>query len=101
MKFNDNFHHITSVGLHKAMMFALCSGAVEVQADGRYSQKTGPIHLDGVRCRAHEPTLAHCWHNEVGVHDCNHDQDVAITCTNDPSELLTRWQLETWDDWMY
>ena len=39
-----------------------------------------PIHLDGLQCSGTEPTLLNCTHNGIGVHDCNHDEDVGIIC---------------------
>ena len=40
----------------------------------------GPIFLDGVRCKRHDHILPQCCHNEIGVHDCTHAQDVVLTC---------------------
>ena len=39
-----------------------------------------PIHLDDVRCLGNESSLLNCTHRGIGVHDCDHQQDVGIIC---------------------
>ena len=39
-----------------------------------------PIHLDDVRCLGNESSLLNCTHSGIGVHDCDHHQDVGIIC---------------------
>lgn len=39
-----------------------------------------PIHLDELHCSGAEETLLNCTHGGVGVHDCEHSEDIGIIC---------------------
>ena len=45
-----------------------------------FGESSSPIWLDGVRCRSERGALWDCCHNEWGVHDCTHAQDVGVKC---------------------
>lgn len=40
----------------------------------------GPILLDEISCPAESKNLTDCTHSQWGMHDCTHDEDVAIAC---------------------
>ena len=46
----------------------------------RNGRSNGPIYLDRLQCRGTEPSLFHCGHRGIGVHSCNHNQDVSLVC---------------------
>ena len=39
-----------------------------------------PIHLDNLQCTGTEPNLLNCTHGGVGVHNCEHPEDIGIIC---------------------
>ena len=41
---------------------------------------SGPIHLDSVDCFGREHSLADCYHDGVGNHDCSHYEDAGVIC---------------------
>jgi len=47
---------------------------------GVFSNGSGSILLDELRCNGSERTLLECGHNSVGVHDCSHSEDAGVRC---------------------
>ena len=47
----------------------------------RFGSATGPIWLDNINCLGTESWLTFCSKSAVGVNNCDHSQDVAITCS--------------------
>jgi hypothetical protein len=53
-------------------------------ADGVFSGNSvgsGEILLDNVECIGTEGSLLQCSHQGIGLHNCGHTEDVAVTCT--------------------
>ncbi|XP_053293881.1 deleted in malignant brain tumors 1 protein [Pleuronectes platessa] len=57
-----------------------CGVAVEMSASSRFGPGSGLIALDDVDCRGHEADLSQCRSLGWGIHDCDHDEDVGVTC---------------------
>jgi len=61
-----------------------CSGEIYggsgLVIGNRYGAGEGPILLDNVQCYFHGEHLEDCEHDGWGRHDCNHSQDVSISC---------------------
>lgn len=46
-----------------------------------YGPGTGPIWLDDVGCKGSEASLSDCPARPWGQHNCDHEEDVGLTCT--------------------
>lgn len=46
-----------------------------------YGQGSGQIWLDDLRCYGHETSMLECLNNGWGVHNCQHTEDVGVSCT--------------------
>jgi len=60
---------------------------IDVNRTGRYIEHQygagrGQIWLENLRCTGSETSIAECEHNDWGVHNCNHDEDVSVSCSN-------------------
>ena len=51
------------------------------QRGAAYGQGSGPILLDQVQCFGNESDIFDCPRNDIGMHNCVHDQDAGVTCT--------------------
>ena len=45
-----------------------------------FSQGTGAIVLDDLRCVGNESSLFNCPHSGVNIHNCVHAEDAGVTC---------------------
>lgn len=46
-----------------------------------YGPGSGPIWLDDVGCKGSESSLSDCPARAWGQHNCDHEEDVGLTCT--------------------
>ena len=48
--------------------------------EAQFGQGTGRIWLDEVDCSGVTGSLLYCDHKPWGVTDCDHDEDIGVTC---------------------
>jgi len=63
-----------------------------------YGVGKGHIWMDDVQCNGREDSLSECSHRGLGVHNCDHSQDVAVSCVNVSSgkqqaQLSAAWEM--------
>ena len=58
----------------------ICTGAT-AHSNAYFGRGSGGIFLDYVRCRGTESSLLSCSHHVVGVHRCQHSEDVGVRCS--------------------
>lgn len=56
---------------------------------GNVSPGTGTIWMDDVSCTGNEPLLGQCPFRGWELHNCNHNEDVSITCSGNLFISLT------------
>jgi len=52
-----------------------------------YGAGNGTIWLDDIRCDGTERHISECSHGGWGIHNCGHDEDVAVSCIGDSSAI--------------
>ena len=58
----------------------------------RYGPGTGPILMDDLRCVGNETSIAECRHRGWYTHNCNHREDVSVSCdTSSGSGPYSTW----------
>lgn len=61
--------------------FYFSSGSV--LQPGTYGGGMGPIWMDDVRCTGTETSIMNCTRKPWGVNDCQHIEDVAVSCSRE------------------
>ncbi|XP_070705976.1 scavenger receptor cysteine-rich type 1 protein M130-like [Pempheris klunzingeri] len=58
-----------------------CGNALTVKYKAFFGRSQGQIWLDDLECTGHEKSLADCPHRGFGEHDCDHNEDAGIVCS--------------------
>ena len=60
--------------------------AKSAPGEAHFGEGSGAIFLDEVGCNGSETNLADCLHTGIGIHDCDHGEDVSAICSS-PGKL--------------
>ncbi|XP_053216134.1 deleted in malignant brain tumors 1 protein-like [Podarcis raffonei] len=58
-----------------------CGEALSIKEAAHFGRGNGPILLDEVRCKGTEATLRHCHLQPWGEHNCVHEEDAGVVCS--------------------
>jgi len=57
-----------------------------------YGVGKGRIWLDNVQCSGTEKSIFECSHSGMGINNCGHSEDVAISCVSDSTGITLPFQ---------
>ncbi|ERE80678.1 putative DMBT1-like protein [Cricetulus griseus] len=66
-----------------------CGAAVSSLGEAHFGQGSGPILLDDVQCSGTEVSLGQCSHAGWFIHNCGHEEDIGVVCSDWPQLQLT------------
>lgn len=76
---DDSFTHADAAVVCRQLGFI---GYIRYWQLAYYGQGSGPIWLDDLHCRGNESSLANCPHSGWGIHNCGHNEDVSVSCSD-------------------
>uniref|UniRef100_A0A8C3G6B5 Soluble scavenger receptor cysteine-rich domain-containing protein SSC5D n=1 Tax=Cyclopterus lumpus TaxID=8103 RepID=A0A8C3G6B5_CYCLU len=59
-----------------------CGSALSVKYNAHFGRGHGQVWLDDVECTGHEKSLSDCPHRVFGEHDCDHNEDASVVCSD-------------------
>ena len=62
-----------------SLAYVLTTGAIRL-TNAAFGAGTGAIVLDNVQCRATESNLIDCPANDIGINNCDHNEDAGVRC---------------------
>ena len=76
---DDNWNNEATIVVCRELGY---SGTLHVTVhESFFGRGTSPIHLDEVSCTGNEERLVNCSYPGVGIHNCDHSEDVGVICT--------------------
>ncbi|XP_014353055.1 deleted in malignant brain tumors 1 protein isoform X2 [Latimeria chalumnae] len=67
-----------------------CGHAVWAPGKAHFRKGTGPIWLDNICCSGTESYLWQCGVNSLGQHNCKHDEDAGVICSEEREPIKLR-----------
>ncbi|XP_038582841.1 scavenger receptor cysteine-rich type 1 protein M130-like [Micropterus salmoides] len=59
-----------------------CGNALTVKYKAFFGRGRDQVWLDDIECTGHEKSLADCPHRGFGQHDCDHNEDAGLVCSD-------------------
>ncbi|XP_054474281.1 scavenger receptor cysteine-rich type 1 protein M130-like [Anoplopoma fimbria] len=58
-----------------------CGAALSVKYKSHFGRGQGQVWLDDLECTGHEKAISDCPHRGFGEHDCDHNEDASVVCS--------------------
>uniref|UniRef100_A0A3P9GXQ0 Soluble scavenger receptor cysteine-rich domain-containing protein SSC5D n=1 Tax=Oryzias latipes TaxID=8090 RepID=A0A3P9GXQ0_ORYLA len=58
-----------------------CGNPVAIKTKAFFGRGSDTVWLDDIECLGHEKSLADCPHRGFGEHDCDHNEDAGVVCS--------------------
>ncbi|XP_075939995.1 scavenger receptor cysteine-rich type 1 protein M130-like [Anarhichas minor] len=58
-----------------------CGSALSVKYRSHFGRGHGQVWLDDLECTGHEKSISDCPHRGFGRHDCDHNEDASVVCS--------------------
>ncbi|CAJ0964311.1 unnamed protein product [Ranitomeya imitator] len=76
-----------------------CGQALAFNGSAAFGQGQGVIVLDDVQCTGNEQHVWDCLHQPFTVHNCGHNEDAGVVCSDLDIDTPTSWRVLV--TWMY
>ncbi len=82
LQFSESSESGSCIYINNDSLSKLCVGVISIIGSdlSEFGQSPSPIFLDNLACTGSESNLSSCHRSVIGLHQCDHSQDVGLQC---------------------